>query len=1220
MLNLYHSKEFNLFDNFLKILLYNNINSFYIDKENSLYLYHFIYSYKNKKIHFTNLNNKERDDILINFIKNNFIEELKIKLLGLLLYYCPYNILKYFLEKYPDLYIENELLIISKYIELDEYEKLYYLTCDYNCDVLNIIIQNKIEITKCKLSNNNVKYILKLLDIIDLSNLSYKNNYKYLIFNNININKKLFLKIINNNEDDIVKNDLIIDFINCNIINCNNKIIQYIFENKFTNSNIFIKLFIRNGEYLLSKINDIDIEGDLKFYDKNFNIKSYKIKQAHIFNTIVSYINKHNILLKIKIVNDTYNRIIKLPNILESKLFLEKNIGLFEYCSFKYMYIDIVKYILEIKEVSYYTLNDILEYSLFNKNNNLCKYILSKYDFTNININYNFILSDHISENNIKNKLKIMKVDTNFSSVDTILHKIFSKTKKVNLKKWALKYYCNNKIKNNNLQIIFDGILLEKDDDLLEYFLEIYKGDYWELVYTGISCGYCWFSDIINKILYYCYPLEQNDQQFIDRLFYNILVSYNYHSKYVNKRFHYMKYYKLIKYFKKLGCSVVNYNVNVKNLLYYIGDTTIFKCLIYNGSSYHNLYEDFIKNRNIVTYSPFRKFIKLYILIKRLEFRIRYRNKKNHYNNFRDNIIDIVSRPPNKNVDVLNKGGLLFYKDMDEFNKLYDNEFIKYKKPIHIEPSNLIEINNKKLIISQKVDGTLKQNIDYDILYPKLNDSYENIILDGEYIKELDLYLIFGQRSHIKNYNNYFEDFLELRENNDYFKINTIISDFIIEDEITLKYKLEKEIQLILTFFNSNTNINKWLPKQFYKINNNKICNLDILKAIQQYQYNIYSKCLKNNDLSIQNYINNKNLKMDGIIIYQNTKEKDIYKLKSNGFLTADIKFDNIIYRCNYINNNWIKDEIRLDKLYPNPDRLIKKLEYYNNNYWTICDIKEYLLKYYNIYYELNKDFNYKLYENKEYFRFYKNILNCIIKNIIDDNKIETVIDLGCGFLNNNLWKMNINITGIDIDIKIINKFEKMNNKKKLFIYDFTEKFSRNELLNKIELFYEKYYRLELQNKYDLIFMNMSIHNIFYNNKKINNFINNIKSLNSKLLFISYIDPNIFSNNLDHYSNSNSNSNSNIIILPNNSYIKKINKQTIYKLNNSEYIIEWIEIYYSWRHIKPMEEPLVNLALLNELLKDNIIKKIYPIKKKINNKWNKILENMKFILYSNKNI
>ena len=487
---------------------------------------------------------------------------------------------------------------------------------------------------------------------------------------------------------------------------------------------------------------------------------------------------------------------------------------------------------------------------------------------------------------------------------------------------------------------------------------------------------------------------------------------------------------------------------------------------------------------------------------------------------------------------------------------------------------------------------------------------YENIILDGEYIKEFDLYLIFGQRSHINNYNNYFEDFIELRENHNYFKSNTIINDFIIEDEINLKYKLEKEIQLILSFCNTNTNIKKWLPKQFYKINNNKICNLNILETIQQYQYNIYSKCLKNNDLSMKNYINNKNLKMDGIIIYQNDKEKDIYKLKPKEFLTADIKFDNVIYRCNYKNNNWIKDEIRLDKIYPNPDNLIKKLEYYNNNNWSINDIKEYLSGYKNIYYELNKD----LYENKEYFRFYKKILNGIIKNIIDYNKINNIIDLGCGFLNNNLWKMNINITGIDIDIKIINKFRKINYGKKLFIYDFTEKFTRNRQLNKIELFYEKYYRLELQNKYDLIFMNMSVHNIFYNNTKINNFIHNIKSLNSKLLFISYIDPNIFSNNSDYYSNSNK------ILLPNNSYIKKINKKTVYKLNNKEYIIEWMEIYYSWRHIKPIEEPLVNISLLNELLKDNIIKKIYPIKEKINNKWNKILENIKFVLYSNKNI
>ena len=134
---------------------------------------------------------------------------------------------------------------------------------------------------------------------------------------------------------------------------------------------------------------------------------------------------------------------------------------------------------------------------------------------------------------------------------------------------------------------------------------------------------------------------------------------------------------------------------------------------------------------------------------------------------------------------------------------------------------------------------------------------------------------------------------------------------------------------------------------------------------------------------------------------------------------------------------------------------------------------------------------------------------------------------------------------------------------------DFTKKID-NKISNcKIKNYYRKYFDIKLEANYDLIFMNMSIHNAFINSDTIINFFYNINLLTSKYILCSFIDSELFKNNR-------------IINLPFNSYIKKINKVTNYTYNEEIYEIEWIETYYSWRHKKPIKEPLVNKTLLNK--------------------------------------
>ena len=66
MITIQHKNEFNFFDKFFKIQLYNNLNKLYF--ENEIYLNYFIYSYKNNKIQITNLNIDEKNELLIKFM------------------------------------------------------------------------------------------------------------------------------------------------------------------------------------------------------------------------------------------------------------------------------------------------------------------------------------------------------------------------------------------------------------------------------------------------------------------------------------------------------------------------------------------------------------------------------------------------------------------------------------------------------------------------------------------------------------------------------------------------------------------------------------------------------------------------------------------------------------------------------------------------------------------------------------------------------------------------------------------------------------------------------------------------------------------------------------------------------------------------------------------------------------------------------------------------
>ena len=57
--------------------------------------------------------------------------------------------------------------------------------------------------------------------------------------------------------------------------------------------------------------------------------------------------------------------------------------------------------------------------------------------------------------------------------------------------------------------------------------------------------------------------------------------------------------------------------------------------------------------------------------------------------------------------------------------------------------------------------------------------------------------------------------------------------------------------------------------------------------------------------------------------------------------MTADLLIEGRLALRLY-DNKWNKREIRYDKQYPNPTKLVEELEYYHHNSWNIQDVINY--------------------------------------------------------------------------------------------------------------------------------------------------------------------------------------------------------------------------------------------------------------------------------------
>ena len=114
-----------------------------------------------------------------------------------------------------------------------------------------------------------------------------------------------------------------------------------------------------------------------------------------------------------------------------------------------------------------------------------------------------------------------------------------------------------------------------------------------------------------------------------------------------------------------------------------------------------------------------------------------------------------------------------------------------------------------------------------------------------------------------------------------------------------------------------------------------KLQILEMIQEIHRRQFILYGKP---GDENIDYF------PTDGLILMDNNKNGELWKLNPRFHMTADLLHQGNIYRCdwNMYDNKWDLEngQVRTDKEYPNPDTLVKKLECFHRNPWTLKDIR----------------------------------------------------------------------------------------------------------------------------------------------------------------------------------------------------------------------------------------------------------------------------------------
>ena len=400
--------------------------------------------------------------------------------------------------------------------------------------------------------------------------------------------------------------------------------------------------------------------------------------------------------------------------------------------------------------------------------------------------------------------------------------------------------------------------------------------------------------------------------------------------------------------------------------------------------------------------------------------------------------------------------------------------------PIHIKPHQLLSIcdsirNKKNVYLSVKADGVYCQlkNISNKLFN-------KDIIFECEYIKEIDVYLVFDIHNYPSKHNNTYNNRIKYIASLHESKPDVVLNINNINNIDTFAIYIEKQNNLLKEYIKTTNDKIKWFPKFIF--NTNHEINLSIIND-QKINNEINSTISKESKfIDLLDHQFDLLYGSDGWIISMDNFNS-IYKYKPKNHLTIDVLYKNNkfyssnneiincelknnlveskIYRCYWNEKNmWTPKETRNDKSYPNPLYIIKQIENIHLDYWSASSLKSKLNKL--TYYTFN-DIKCNDLNISNILNYKKEIMKKIIININFKNK--NILDIGCGkgMITNILKTNKINYNsynGIDIDYNCItlaeNKYSNFKNNfiwKDFMVHEFNEKYDVIFIINTIHYF-----------------------------------------------------------------------------------------------------------------------------------------------------------------------
>lgn len=1070
-------------------------------------------------------------------------------------------------------------------------KNLYWLIKNYGLDFRSNNGLNYIE----HFLKQDKKTLLKILDdkYVYLNKTIYEIIDSFYQIEDIDV-LKMLIKYKDNSSD---TRKIHLDLMFIALVNNNKSYIEYYLNNYTKRNDLPLKLI---DHTLLFEFDNFDdtLEYGLNFKyvnkyktnrynrSKNLDLVLDKLKEVYDSDTIINFITRDTLsclmgpritgIIRFDCINILEYLVDKrdwdfICNIINADVVYD----LVRYGSYKvFKYITEKKKEILTKEMSHiYRLESLLSYALYNSDDRITKWIMSNSNLEMLNNYMGFIFLSSESKISIDTKLRKLRLILN-SKIKCNEEFLISSALNNGCDKlafWLASKIYNNQLTNDNgsdciIQFLLKSKFRESIDKLFSILSPEYN--YWSIIINIIRDmgDHIFYDEIIRKI---SFKLEniKNHPDFEDRIVKQLsqLKYYNI----INKDSSADIYDSILKLLKSCNIDLnkkIRMPYNSYNTALCPDNINFMKIGIKNGLSFPNYFNQLIKNHSF--YSLFTHNIKpytmMYVLMKRLQIRREIKNRKIHKSFFENTNVNIKSRPPIDSKPVLKRGGALFYEDLNSFVNSFDVYPSNFINPKHISPLELLDLCKKEVVITSKIDGKTIQNIDKNLVYPSFPYELSESVIDAEYVKELDMYLVFGIRNRESVYNCIFNDYQELKNYHSYTKYD---NDCMINccDYGIIKNKILNEFKKIIKFREDNPGKSLWFPKKFWIIYDKELC-IEIINIMQKIQEEIDSELEYG---PMEKYLSKLLIKTDGFILHEVNSKKDHYKLKPSYHMTVDLMFDGEwkdkqgndykikseftthgIYRCYFIDGEWTAKDYRPYKEHPNPKDVVKTVMDYHFNPWNVSDLLGYSVPTYYQELKPNKTIRGNTLDKIRW-------INTFIKN---NNK---VLDIGCGYLTKVLWNNpNLEIDGIDNDVKIFEKYRKLESKKdkKVFLQDIRNNWNFQD--DKLK----KWVNKNMEHKmYDVILMNFTIHNVFHNSKALQNLMKNVnlRSNTKTKLLVSFLDKDILFRNKDN------------INFKDGGFFKK---------QEEKCELTFMSYYYPWRHYKPIREPIVNTKQIVESL------------------------------------